>query len=249
MILRRLSQSLKAQNWTAIWIEFILLVSGVFLGIQVSNWNAERENRTREKIYITNLVEDIRSDIVEIDNIIRISSARLSALNYLIGSATKKELPTGFDSARGRIEIEKVPPFDENDPNTIGFTLFILSNLDGSRLTYDSMINTGAIGIFRDDSLVRSIRSYYANVDLVYSFDKALLESRWKMVDAQQQSGLSPVDLMSPMQMTEAFAKDRRLLAAASNYWLYTNRQIKEMRALRLKADSLVAKLESEKLK
>jgi uncharacterized membrane-anchored protein YhcB (DUF1043 family) len=42
MILRRLSQSLKEQNWTAIWIEFLLLVVGVFLGIQVANWNAER---------------------------------------------------------------------------------------------------------------------------------------------------------------------------------------------------------------
>jgi hypothetical protein len=34
MILRRLTQSLKAQNWTAIWIEFVLLAVGVFLGIQ-----------------------------------------------------------------------------------------------------------------------------------------------------------------------------------------------------------------------
>jgi len=50
MILRRLSQSLKTQNWTAIWIEFILLVSGVFLGIQVSNWNSERLANQKSKI-------------------------------------------------------------------------------------------------------------------------------------------------------------------------------------------------------
>ena len=45
MILRRLSQSIKEQNWTAICIEFVLLVVGVFLGIQVANWNTERETR------------------------------------------------------------------------------------------------------------------------------------------------------------------------------------------------------------
>ncbi len=39
MILRRLAQHLKEQNWTAIAIEFVLLVLGVFLGIQVANWN------------------------------------------------------------------------------------------------------------------------------------------------------------------------------------------------------------------
>jgi hypothetical protein len=47
MILRRLSQSLKEQNWMAIAIEFVLLVLGVFLGIQVANWNAERETRQK----------------------------------------------------------------------------------------------------------------------------------------------------------------------------------------------------------
>ena len=42
MILRRFADALRQQNWTAIAIEFALLVLGVFLGIQVSNWNAER---------------------------------------------------------------------------------------------------------------------------------------------------------------------------------------------------------------
>jgi len=39
MILSRLSHSLKEQNWTVIVVEFVLLVSGVFLGMQVANWN------------------------------------------------------------------------------------------------------------------------------------------------------------------------------------------------------------------
>ncbi len=61
MILRRLSQSLKQQNWTAIVIEFVLLVSGVFLGIQVSNWNEERTDQQREH---TMLLE-LRAELVE----------------------------------------------------------------------------------------------------------------------------------------------------------------------------------------
>jgi hypothetical protein len=36
MILRRLTNALKEQNWTTILIEFVLLVSGVFLGIQAA---------------------------------------------------------------------------------------------------------------------------------------------------------------------------------------------------------------------
>ena len=65
MILRRLSKSLKEQNWTAIWIEFVLLVTGVFLGIQVSNWNAARADEARAQAYLgrinANLATDLRS--------------------------------------------------------------------------------------------------------------------------------------------------------------------------------------------
>ena len=42
MILRRLSANLRAQNWTAILVEFVLVIAGVFLGILAANWNLER---------------------------------------------------------------------------------------------------------------------------------------------------------------------------------------------------------------
>lgn len=63
MILRLFSQSLKEQNWTAIWIEFVLLVAGVFLGIQVSNWNAEREDARLGQDYVRRLSLDLNSDL------------------------------------------------------------------------------------------------------------------------------------------------------------------------------------------
>ena len=45
MIFRRLARHLREQNWTAIFIEFVLLVLGVFLGIQVANWNSDAIDR------------------------------------------------------------------------------------------------------------------------------------------------------------------------------------------------------------
>ena len=80
MILRRLAQSLKEQNWTAITIEFVLLVLGVFLGIQAANWNEARGDRSREAVYLASLMQDLRSDIDEIDEVKRVSTLRLSAM-------------------------------------------------------------------------------------------------------------------------------------------------------------------------
>ena len=59
MILRRLSQSLKEQNWMAIGIEFFLLIFGVFLGIQVANWNEARRDRQAEREYLDRLRQEI----------------------------------------------------------------------------------------------------------------------------------------------------------------------------------------------
>ena len=63
MILRRLSQSLKEQNWTAMLIEFVLLVVGVFLGIQVSNWNEARIGQARTKQALDAFRVDMRDQM------------------------------------------------------------------------------------------------------------------------------------------------------------------------------------------
>ena len=58
MILRRFAEALKQQNWSAVAIEFVLLVLGVFLGIQVANWNETRREHTLEAEYIARLQRD-----------------------------------------------------------------------------------------------------------------------------------------------------------------------------------------------
>lgn len=59
MILRRLTENLRAQNWTAISIEFVIVVVGVFIGTQVSNWNQER----LEKQATRRMLDQLRPEI------------------------------------------------------------------------------------------------------------------------------------------------------------------------------------------
>ena len=246
MILRRAAEHFRKQDWTAIGIVFVLLVLGVFLGIQVSNWTAERHDRALEATYLSSLVEDIRSDVAESEEISRISTQRMAALGYLIRNASGKALPTGFDSARGRIVIEDVPPYDASDPRSIGIAMFILTTLKGNRLTYDTLIDNAGIGVIRDPSLIRAIRAYYAAVDGALVFETEMKQSRVALIDAEQQAGLSPADGMPADEIVHAFAGNPRLLAAARNYWLYTNRHLKLMRELRIEANAMIARIQSE---
>jgi hypothetical protein len=59
MILRRLTANLRAQNWTAIAIEFLIVVIGVFIGTQVSNWNQGR----LEKQATNRMVDQLQPEI------------------------------------------------------------------------------------------------------------------------------------------------------------------------------------------
>ena len=42
MLLRRFTKHFSEQNWTAIGVELIIVVIGVFMGLQVQNWNQAR---------------------------------------------------------------------------------------------------------------------------------------------------------------------------------------------------------------
>jgi len=63
MLLRRVIAHLRRQEWTAIAIDFVIVVLGVFVGIQVSNWNAARIERAKEREFVVRLHEDIVESI------------------------------------------------------------------------------------------------------------------------------------------------------------------------------------------
>jgi len=48
MILRRISENVRSQNWFAVAIEFVIVVVGVFMGLQVQDWNDARKERIEE---------------------------------------------------------------------------------------------------------------------------------------------------------------------------------------------------------
>jgi len=58
MVLRRITEHVKSQNWFAVGLDFFIVVIGVFIGIQVSNWNEARLTRESETLVLTRLSAD-----------------------------------------------------------------------------------------------------------------------------------------------------------------------------------------------
>lgn len=68
MILRRLTENLRAQNWTAIAIEFLIVVFGVFIGTQVANWNQVRLEKVATERMLVQLTPELQSQIEFFEN-------------------------------------------------------------------------------------------------------------------------------------------------------------------------------------
>jgi hypothetical protein len=68
MILRRLSANLRAQNWTAIVVEFVLVIIGVFLGILAANWNLERVERRETASLLSVLDAELGEMLIDLDS-------------------------------------------------------------------------------------------------------------------------------------------------------------------------------------
>lgn len=55
MIFKRAAAKLRAQDWTAIFIEFAIVVAGVFVGTWVANWNQERSSKAETRRMVSQL--------------------------------------------------------------------------------------------------------------------------------------------------------------------------------------------------
>jgi hypothetical protein len=239
MILRRLSQSLKTQNWTAIWIEFILLVSGVFLGIQVQQWSNERSERKLEHVYLERILSDINLSIetneLNIERLMGISNGQILVVNSLRRCSLPDDQKDAF--ADGVSDIAKV-----------GSSVFVLS-------TMDEMLSAGNFSIIRN-SKIRDVLNglsrdakYQNNIfTAIYAQLSSVTATTNRRAIRVYQDHKTPFDPVAWGDLDldfNALCKDKEYQAAVSISSYLTDAQISlNMRAL----DKLrLAKVELEK--
>ena len=154
MILRRLSQSLRQQNWTAITVEFVLLVSGVFLGIQAANWNQERESDRRSAIFTQRLKSDLR-----------IEAWNFEMLVSYYGQAQANARRT-VDALAGRAAL--------SDEQLLVAAYRATQYVDNTRQrsAYDELTSTGELALIRDRKLRKLAMDIYSMRDFDWFIDE-----------------------------------------------------------------------------
>ncbi len=59
MILNRLAEAVAKQNWFVVFIEVLVLVIGIFIGLQVDDWNQARKDKIDEQQFLQRLHKDV----------------------------------------------------------------------------------------------------------------------------------------------------------------------------------------------
>ena len=64
MILRSVTKHVKDQNWFAVFLDLLIVVIGVFIGIQVSNWNEQIAGQKQAQVLLKRIHHDLNNDIL-----------------------------------------------------------------------------------------------------------------------------------------------------------------------------------------
>ncbi|MEO0452474.1 MAG: hypothetical protein AAFZ74_19330 [Pseudomonadota bacterium] len=67
MLLRRITKHVKDQNWFAVALDFMIVVIGVFIGLQVANWNDSRVERVELVDQLSSLHAEFSENLIRFE--------------------------------------------------------------------------------------------------------------------------------------------------------------------------------------
>lgn len=145
MLLRRISEHVRAQNWTAIAIDFVIVVVGVFVGIQVSNWNDANRDRVRAESYLESIQGELLTDAAAIERRAifwrQVSAYGDDALAYAEHGRLKDG--SAWQTLLAFFQASQIWPYTATDT------------------TYRELTGSGELALIRDRTMRAALSDYY----------------------------------------------------------------------------------------
>lgn len=149
MILRRVRQRLGNRDWGSLFLDLMVVIVGIFLGLQASNWNEERVERAEDSLYLDRLL----SDLVQMRDAIH---------------ARRESTQDVYQSALALFRALESCNSDVYDPAGAAVALGNHQRLFTPvifRSAYDEMQAAGALARLTNDELKHSLSRAYARLE------------------------------------------------------------------------------------
>ncbi len=131
------------KHWAGIFIELLIVVVGVFLGLQVNNWNEARADTRRGEDYVKRLTHDLREDRAGLQAQIKYYSDVLASVQRT------DEL------------LRAVDP----DPRALVVDAYRATEINYNapvRATWDQIVSSGHLGLLPAGASDSGLSQYYA---------------------------------------------------------------------------------------
>ncbi len=169
MILRRLAEAIRGQNWFTVALEILIVVVGIFIGLQVNDWNQARIDRGLEARYLERLHADLLTDLGRMDRSENLASIRMRQVERLLDGIADPEVaasqPIQFIEAVEKASWSSYRPLTPN--------------------AYAELIGIGRTTLIRSESIRDELSEYYARIDFWNGvLDRASLEREFSIASA-----------------------------------------------------------------
>ena len=149
MILSRISRALREQNWLAVAIEFLIVILGVVIGLQISIWAQARADAERETLMLTRLHGEAETNV-----------------RYF----TQQVEARRDNDARRDVLIQSLlaGDFETVDPRAMVGGVFSASNVvdpTPSRVVYDEIVSAGLTSRIGDETMRIALAEYWSEID------------------------------------------------------------------------------------
>lgn len=190
MIIQRLSQHLRSQNWFAVLLDLLVVIVGIYIGLQVDAWNSSRNERALETQYLERLLVDMNDSIaaqkVQLENF----DDDTTAIDYIaqiqragsFAEADKERIIQGLNS------VAWVPP-----PATNMITIRELQSTGNISLIRDVDIRIGIgqmersfAGLEHDAALIMSLMPASAPEVMTWSYMEPNTPGEHRSVTAEE---------------------------------------------------------------
>lgn len=144
MILRRFSANIRRQDWFALLLDLLIVVVGIYLGLQVDAWNSARQDRVTEREYLERLLADMEESVAEQKQTIADAESSVTAMDYVIDLLSAGSIDD-FDDQKVMAGV-----------NSLGFVAPLSTNV----VTLRELQSTGSISLIMDVTVRESIGQF-----------------------------------------------------------------------------------------
>ena len=146
MLLRRFMQHVKDQNWFAVGLDVVVVIVGIFLGMQVQQWYEDIKDREIEQTYYLKFIDDLNNELTTINDLVTDTNARIETgkeliLDLHLGTHDKYFILNKW------LTVIRMPIYEPR------------------RATYQDLLSSGNLNLINNEAIKEAILAYYSDID------------------------------------------------------------------------------------